>query len=484
MESAAVDASAEPSQPSSTAMFAVFTSGSTGVPKGVVMSHSNFYSGLKHQSELLGFARDSRVFDFAAYSFDIAVHNVFATLISGGCLCVPAEDDRWGNLGKALREMEATIVDLTPSVARLIDPCTLPHLKTIIMAGEAVTADDAARWLGRAQVVNAYGPAECGISTIENVGPQPTAPDEAISIGKGAGCVTWIVHQHNHNHLLPPGCVGELLLEGPLVARGYLHDEQKTAAAFIHDPAWLVRGTPKHPGRHGRLYKTGDLVRYEKDGRLTFLGRRDTQVKIRGQRVELAEVEHCLRGHMPEVKQVAAEVVVPRGENSSPTLVAFFEMNSKGSTMTGSASPAIVRIGTETEIRLGKQLPRHMKPSAYLSMQELPLTATGKVDRRRLREIGASFSLQDLVQTQTDGQRPKKRQPESESERQMQQIWARVLKIEAASIGMDDNFFELGGDSIAVMVVVQEARRVGLDVTVAQLFHHPSLSISPAPGRT
>ena len=130
------------------------------------------------------------MFDFAAYSFDITIHNVFATLTSGGCLCVPAEEDRWSNLGKALIDTEATIVDLTPSVARLLDPSTLPHLRTIILAGEAVTADDAARWLCRARVVNAYGPAECGISTI-NVSTQPTAPEEATGIGKGAGLVTW-----------------------------------------------------------------------------------------------------------------------------------------------------------------------------------------------------------------------------------------------------------------------------------------------------
>ncbi|KND87537.1 Nonribosomal peptide synthetase 4 [Tolypocladium ophioglossoides CBS 100239] len=429
------------------AMFAVFTSGSTGIPKGVVMNHSNFYSGLKYQSEPLGFTRDSRVFDFAAYSFDIAVHNVFSTLTSGGCLCIPAEEDRWGNLGKALIDTEATIVNLTPSVARLIDPSTLPHLRTIILAGEAVTIDDTARWLGRALVVNAYGPAECGISTINST--QLTAPEEATSIGQGAGLVTWIVHQHNHNHLLPPGCVGELLLEGPL-------------------------GTLKHPGRHGRLYKNGDLVRYDEDGRLTFLGRRDTQVKIRGQRVELAEVEHFIHSCVPEVKQVAAEVIVPHGENTSPTLAAFVEMNPRGSTKTENPGPAILRIDTEADVNLAKQLPRHMRP-------RVATNSHGKVDRKRLREIGASFSIQDLVQNQAVGQRPK-RQPKSKSERQMQKIWARVLKIEAASIGIDDNFFQLGGDSITLMVVVEEAHKVGLDLTAAELFRHPRLSISPDTG--
>ncbi|KAI1744645.1 acetyl-CoA synthetase-like protein [Xylaria scruposa] len=478
----AIDASIKSPQSPSTAMFAVFTSGSTGVPKGVVMTHENFYSGLKYQSDLLGFTRDSRVFDFAAYSFDIAVHNVFATFCSGGCLCVPAEVDRWSNLNKALIDTKATIVDLTPSVARLLDPSTLPHLRMLILAGEAVTAEDAARWLGRVRVANAYGPAECGISTI-SVSTQIKEPVEVTSIGKGAGLVTWVVDQHDHNHLLPPGCIGELLLEGPLVSRGYLNDEQKTAAAFIHDPPWLLRGTPEHTGRSGRLYKTGDLVRYDKDGNLTFFGRRDTQVKIRGQRVELAEVEHFVRNCLPEVEQVVSEVIIPHGKNSSPTLVAFVEMKKSGSpTQTENLGPTIMHVDASAEASLAKHLPRHMRPSVYISMPgKLPLTATGKVDRRRLREIGSSLSIFELAQdqTQTVGQRLK-RQPDSESQRQMQEIWARVLKIPAASIGVDDNFFELGGDSIGVMVVAAEARKLGLHLTTAGMFRNPSLSISSA----
>ncbi|KAI0149575.1 acetyl-CoA synthetase-like protein [Xylariaceae sp. FL1272] len=476
---------AAPNQPqsSSTVLFAVFTSGSTGVPKGVVMTHENFCSGLKYQSELLGFTPDARVFDFAAYSFDIAVHNVLATLCSGGCLCVPAEEDRWGNLNKALIDTKATVVDLTPSVARLLSPSTLPLLKTLILAGEAVTSDDATRWLGQVRVVNAYGPAECGICTI-GVGTSVISADEVTSIGKGAGVVAWVVNPHNHNHLLPPGCIGELLLEGPLVGQGYLNDQQKTAAAFIHNPPWLLRGTPKHPGRGGRLYKTGDLVRYDKDGKLRFLGRRDTQVKIRGQRIELAEVEHFVRNCIPEVKQIAAEIIVLHDENAHSTLVAFVEMNRANETNTEKPDPSILYIDIDAKADLAKHLPRHMRPTAYVSMAGgLPLSTTGKVDRKRLREIGASFSSAELAQdpTQQVG-KTLKRQPESEIERQMQEIWARVLKIDASSIGMDDDFFHLGGDSIGVMVVVQEARKVGLHLTAREMFRHPSLSISPAKG--
>ena len=177
-------------QDSSTAMYAVFTSGSTGTPKGVVLTHGNFCSGLKHQSHLFGFTKDSRVYDFASYSFDVSIHNVFATLVSGGCVCIPSESDRRENISKSMVKMGTTIVDLTPSVARLIDPALVPQLDTLILGGEALSVEDVTRWWGKTRVVNGYGPAECNFSTINW---RQSSPKETTHIGKGAGLVTWLV---------------------------------------------------------------------------------------------------------------------------------------------------------------------------------------------------------------------------------------------------------------------------------------------------
>ncbi|QPH04348.1 putative secondary metabolism biosynthetic enzyme [Epichloe festucae Fl1] len=370
-------------QSPSTAMFAVFTSGSTGSPKGVVLTHENFCSSVEYQLELLSFTSESRVFDFASYAFDIAIHNAFATLVAGGCLCVPSEKDRKENLAKVMRDMRATIVDLTPTVAGLLDPETLPDLKTIIFAGEAVTVEDCTPWWGKAQVINAYGPAECHICVVNCAAS--SSPDGATRIGKGAGVVTWVVDPENHDRLLPPGGTGELLIEGPLVGRGYLQDVRKTEASFIHDPAWLLRGSSAHQGRQGRLYKTGDLVRYHEDGSLSYVGRKDTQVKIRGQRVELGEVEICLQECMDSKHQVVAEVFLPHENKSEPFLAAF--LHSKNHLHTGSEAQ-VALLTAQLKDRLAQRLPSYMWPVVLVYMKEFPVTATGKINRRELREMG------------------------------------------------------------------------------------------------
>lgn len=300
-----------------TPMFAVFTSGSTGIPKGVLLSHRNFASEIKHHSHLLGFRKKSRVFDFASHAFDAAVHNVFATFASEACLCVPSEKDRKNNIGGVMATMRVTVADLTPTVARLLDPATLPDIETMILAGEAVSAEDAARWWrDSTRVVNGYGPSECTVMSTINA--YPTSPEDASSIGPGAGHTTWVVDPNNHNILMAPGCIGERLLEGPLVGQGYLNDPDKNAASFIEDPTWLMKGSSMHPGRRGRLYKSSDLVKYREDGSLWFMGRKDSQIKIRGQRIELEEVKRQVQaswtGH--DISQIVAEVIKPQGQGS------------------------------------------------------------------------------------------------------------------------------------------------------------------------
>ena len=457
-------------------MYVVFTSGSTGTPKGVVVTHRNLASALRHQAQLLGLSSTSRLYDFSSYSFDASIMNTYNTLAAGGCLCVPSEADRRSRLQESLVSMRATSVLLTPSVAQslALDPSQMPDLTTIIFGGEAVRARDIEPWWGKVKVVQAYGPSECTPTSTINCSESTIA--EATRIGKGAGTVTWVVDPADYT-LLPPGCTGELLVEGPLIGRGYLNEPDKTAAAFIIDPPWLIEGAPGYPGRHGRLYKTGDLVCYNEDGSLSYVGRKDTQIKIHGQRVELGEVEYRVHGVMPEANQVIAEMITPTGQNAIPVLAVFVRLGDERKTETGKRMARVIMITAGARDELDRKLPSYMIPTAFFSMAELPVTPSGKIDRSLLQKIGSSFSLQELAEMRTTSEGSTKRMPFSQRACKMQSIWARVLGIASTTIGLDDSFFQLGGDSITAMRVVGEARRAGTDMTVADIFLHPTLAL-------
>lgn len=463
------DAGYQRAIPSSTC-YIVFTSGSTGTPKGIMITHENAASALHHHVQRLELTAETRIFDFASYSTDVSISNLFLVWAAGGCLCVPTESDRSNNPEQSIVDLRANTIDMTPSLARLMSPASIPQVTLIIFGGEALRLGDVKRWWGRARIIHEYGSSECTQNSTMNC--SAASPEEVIRIGTGAGLVTWVVDPENHNILLPPGSIGELLLEGPLVGRGYLNDPDKTAAAFIQSPTWLLRGEAGHTGRQGRLYKSGDLVIYNEDGSLTFVDRKEGQAKVRGQRVDLGEVEHWVRACVPGTSEVVAEVVLPDGENACSTLVVFLQAN--GELLDSTSAAKIVALPADVEEKLTQNLPSYMIPAAFLLMYKLPKTATGKMHRSRLREVGSTFSVKQLAESRTTEQ-SLKQQPTTNTEHCMQSIWARVLGIDASNIGLGDSFFHLGGDSIAAMRVVTEARKAGLGVAVADIFRHRRL---------
>ncbi|KAK2037070.1 acetyl-CoA synthetase-like protein, partial [Colletotrichum somersetense] len=446
----------------------VFTSGSTGVPKGTMLTHSNFSSAIRYQQDLPLISHHSRVFDFASYAFDAAWHNLLCSLTAGATLCIPNQEERMADLSGAIRRYSANYILLPPTAARLLSDSNLAYLETIVLGGELVVASDAAIWNKTANAFNIYGPAECTVlSTAERLDVNtPGSP----SIGRGCGTVVWVI-QPDGKGLVSIGETGELWIEGPLVGRGYLGDPDKTAAAFIEDPAWLVRGGPGSSGRHGRLYRTGDLARYDANGKLHFVGRKDDQVKIRGQRVELGEIEHhlkyCLAAY-PGV-DVVAEVVRPAG-SERPTLVAVLALGGvvkKGTTLE--------QIVADIDIALGDRLPIHMIPGAYIPVDRIPMTATGKTDRLRLREMGVAMTLEQLTALHPARGQGSRTAPATEAEIQLQQLWAGVLGISPDSIAAEDSFLRTGGDSVAAMRLVGRARDQGFLLTVADVFQWPRL---------
>ena len=464
---------------SAAALYVVFTSGSTGKPKGVVISHSNYCSGLVQRAKIMGFKPTSRMFDFASYSFDASLDNILSTLFAGGCVCTPSNAERTDNVVGAMNRLNVNMAALTASVARLISPEAVPDLRVLILGGEAIAATDIHVWANRLHLFNAYGPAEC--SSISNANTRVTASTHPGNIGRGLGAVLWVTDATDHNQLSPIGAVGELLIEGPILARGYLNDQEKTEAAFIKDPAWLLAGVGGRPGRRGRLYKTGDLVRYNADGSISFVGRKDTQIKLRGQRIELGEVEHRLRQILPAGTEIAAEMITPAGKGGQPALVAFVavgldEMPQEGDEVevcNAAMRSQLEPIVAELDEKLADCLPSFMLPSAYIPVRQMPMTVSVKTDRKRLREMGSSLSMKQLTAFKTASD--KKREPLTEMERRLQKLWAATLSLDTEKIGASDSFLRIGGDSITAMWLVAVAREQGLSLTVDTIFRHPRL---------
>ncbi|KAI9902289.1 hypothetical protein N3K66_001641 [Trichothecium roseum] len=466
-------------------IYAVFTSGTTGTPKGALIHHRSSASAVLHQTQAFGYTPETRVYDFSTYSFDGSVLNAFTVFAAGGCLCVPTDEGRKSMLAESMESLTANTVFLTPSVAELLTPEQVPHLTSMIIGGEAVRVNDIQPWWDApgVNVFTIYGPSEC--TPVSMVNPNPSTPEEAIRLGWGAGQVTWVVDPEDHDILVPLGCVGELLLEGPLVGAGYLGEPEKTASVFIESPSWLTKGGPSdQPGRTSRLYKTGDLVRYNSDGSLTFVDRKDTQVKIRGQRVELGEVEFFFYEHTG-AREAVAEVIRPGGVEDNATLVVYLSLDEDthigdSAVQQSLSMDELGRVGLLLDLgelgqKMSQSLPRYMIPSAcFCVSRRLPRTPNGKMNRKLLRELGSRISPQQLAHLQVLGG-AKKRRPETAIESQLQALWAKNLSIAAASIGLDDSFFQLGGNSIGAMRLVNQARTEGLHFSVSTIFQTPTL---------
>lgn len=221
--------------------YIMFTSGSTGIPKGVIIDHRTASTSCITHGRVLGFNKSSRVLQFASYTFDASIMEIFTTLFYGGCICIPSDDDRL-SVESTVNTTASNLTFLTPSVAGTLEPDHLPSLKTIILGGEQVRNDNLTRWVGSRAVFNAYGPTECTVfaaiagTKASSLSEFRVSKAASPNIGKAVGSVCWVAAPNDHSRLMPIGAIGELLIEGPIVGRGYLNDPQKTAKAFVEDP--------------------------------------------------------------------------------------------------------------------------------------------------------------------------------------------------------------------------------------------------------
>ncbi|KAE8155605.1 acetyl-CoA synthetase-like protein [Aspergillus tamarii] len=460
------------------ALYTVFTSGSTGKPKGVLMEHGAFCAKAKANGPPLSLTRNSRVLQFANYTYDVSNRDILLTLIFGGCICIPEDSVRMNNIVAFMNQYQVNWASLTPSVANLLAPEQVPDLQHLILGGEPISTRNITSWAGKVHLTNAYGPSEC--AAISSILSEIKPGSDGRNIGRGIGSVLWIVDPNNHEKLVPVGAVGELIIESASVGRGYIGDDESTKASFLTGTSWLPQF---RSGKLERLYKTGDLVQYAADGSLRFLGRKDTQVKLRGRRIELGEVEYHVRQCFQGARGVVAEIVTPVGGNRPPMLVVFITCendSSDGVREAGTdelfAAPSEWHQSTAlaAEARLLELVPAYMVPAVFIQLVTIPLTKTGKTDRRRLREQAAALSQSEMETYR--GPKVKKRMPSTAAEQRLQQLWARLLHLPPDSIGADDSFFRLGGDSITAMKLAGVARDEGLSLSVADVFEHPKLS--------
>ncbi|KAJ6144093.1 hypothetical protein N7470_007988 [Penicillium chermesinum] len=447
--------------------YVAFTSGSTGKPKGIQIEHGQYCSSAAAHAKAWSIGAESRVFQFASYAFDGSIMEMVTTLLEGGCVCIPSEEERHNSLVQAFSIFQANFICLTPSVLKSLDPRDFPTLKNLLVTGELTPQQELDRWADQVQMTITYGPTECSVACA--VHEHVSKVSDPRNLGRPMGCHLWLVDPNDITRLVPVGEVGEICIEGPIVGRGYLNTPDQNRTTFYHDLPWLS----VTQRLNSRVYKTGDLGRYNEDGSIYLLGRKDLQVKIRGQRIELGEIEAQLSRKLQHARDIIVDVV--QHSEGDALLVAFLHTPS-GSQSRGllPSSDTFSNLCSKLREDVKASLPEFMIPTLFLPVANLPLTATGKVDRHYLRSLvhGLSVDALDRYIGNKD-----KRRPLTDREQRLHGAVAQALAISPQRIGMDDDFFVLGGNSLTAMKLVSLGRERDLWFTVADVFAYSQLSM-------
>jgi amino acid adenylation domain-containing protein len=437
--------------------YVIYTSGSTGKPKGALLRHQGLCNLAEAQRRAFAITPGvSRILQFSPLSFDAAVWEVAMALGNGATLVLARQEALTGDLQRLLVGHAITTVTLPPSVLAVLAPEAVPGVQTVISAGEACPRDLAARWAAGRRFFNAYGPTETTVcaswTQYDEADPLPPSIGRPI-----ANTQLYILDRRGQPQ--PVGVPGELHIGGVGVARGYLNRPELTAERFLIVDFGLPISDlgPQSAISHwpSKIYKTGDLARFRPDGNVEFLGRIDHQVKVRGFRIELGEIEAALQQH----PAVALAAVLAREDRPGDKRLAAYV------TLRADVPPeARAAIGSALRDHLRQSLPDYMLPAAFVVLEQMPLSPSGKVERRAL----PAPELSDLARVAYVA-------PRTETERLLAALCAELLGAER--VGVDDNFFELGGHSLLATQLISRVRAAfQVELPLRTLFEQPTVA--------
>ncbi|KAG5295199.1 nonribosomal peptide synthetase [Histoplasma ohiense] len=446
--------------------YVIFTSGSSGDPKGVLVTHNNAFNASKGMIEATG-ANDSwRSLWALNYIFDGSYFDLFSVLGSGGTLCLVSQSRVFSNLAGFINQFDVTHVNVTPTIVnKLLIPSDVPNLKALIVGGEPLVPEILETWAPLLPVYNNYGPTEGTIlATTALIEPTSTIND----IGTALSTSIVSILEFDSKAPAPLGELGELCLGGPQVARGYLDNPDATHASFFSQDDG------------SRIYRTGDVARQLSDGRFELFGRRDNQVKVNGYRIELGEIESAIL----RTGMVKTCVVLAAKVHGKTQLVAVCQLLSDfpdniEENITPLLPPSEAHSFQDLQTML-VTLPRYMIPAVWLPVAYLPLLPSGKTNRKEVLKLIESMedslvaSYQDHQSTSVNGEADHSA-PKTDEERLLKTAWASIFGCNLHSFGTTSSFYSLGGDSIAAINLVSECRKLGYELSVADVLAFPSI---------
>lgn len=410
--------------------YVIFTSGTTGFPKGVMVEHMGLLNTLKHCQSAFSITSDTVLYQATSLGFDAATWMIMLALTSGATVRLAKGMDFTEEL---LETDDVTHVFMTPSMLGTLDVSALGRIQMVISGGERCHAEIAKQWLSAGKVfINAYGPTEASICSSSS----ELSLNSAIGIGRPNTNMRYYILDE-YLQPVPRGGLGELYIAGPGVARGYLGKAEASRAVFLDDPFEMDAEQ-----YNKRMYKTGDLVRIDAHGDVIFMGRCDKQVKLRGFRIELQEIESSITAH----EQVENAIVRMLEDQSQKRLVAY---------LVGSMDKS--RVQSILREFLTQRLPSYMVPDQFIMLREIPLTRNGKVDFKKL-PIAKNLGSHTTVS-----------RPRTEQQLLVSQAVTDVLGV--VDVGCDDNFFALGGNSLLAMKLIHSINeRSKVKLTLEDLF--------------